>query len=107
MPTPKEAVSLTEIMIAAEMLERAYEVSYGAANRRDQIKTFMTSIFNAAGDLAHLSGADALVMVYDLVTVMQSIDDAFGDAIDAEEAAEPDYSRPYSTLYVQGGSVVG
>jgi hypothetical protein len=89
MPTPKEAVALTEIMIAAEMLERAYEVSGGAENRRDQLKTFMTSIFNAAGDLAHLSGADALVMVYDLDTVMQSFDDAFIDAVDAEEASEP------------------
>ena len=107
MPTSKEAVALTEIMLAAEKLERAYEVSGGAENRRDQIKAFMTSIFNAAGDLAHLSGADALVMLYDQPTVMQSIDDAFMDAIDAEEAAEPDYSRPYSTLYVQGGSVVG
>lgn len=89
MPTDREITALNELQLAVEVLAKAYEASGGAENRRDQLKAYMTSVYNAVCDLGELSGADAMVMQYDHPTVMQSFDDAFMDAVEAEEASEP------------------
>lgn len=109
MATTREITALNELQLAVEVLAKAYEASGGAENRRDQIKTFMTSVYNAVCDLGLLAGADAMVMQYDHPTVMQSIDDAFLDAVEAEEAAEPRINpvREWGTVYATGGSIVG
>lgn len=110
MPTPKEASAIAAIFTAANKLSNDYARSGGAENRRDQIKAFLASVVNAAADLADAYDHDLIDVSYmrpDVDLVCQSVDVAFMDAVEDEEAAEPDYSRPYSTLYVQGGSVVG
>lgn len=107
MATPKEITALNELQLAVEVLTKAYEVSGGAENRRDQLKAYMTSVYNAVCDLGLLSGADAMVMQYDYETVMQSFDCAFGDAVEAEEKAEPriNYPRTHGTYSTMNGSV--
>lgn len=107
MPTAREITALNELQLAVEVLTKAYEVSGGAENRRDQLKNYMTSVYNAVCDLGELSGADAMVMQYDHPTVMQSFDDAFLDAVEAEEASEPriNPAREWGTYSTMNGSV--
>lgn len=105
--TPKEAEILRSIMSAGCALTIAYKTPGGAENRRDQLAAFIDVTMQAVADLSSEAGADPLVAIYSLDSVLQDLADSFVDAIDAEEAGQPDYSRPYSTLYVQNGSVVG
>jgi hypothetical protein len=106
MPTNKEAASIAAIFVAANKLSSDYAKSGGAENRRDQLIAFIDVTMQAVADLSSEAGADPLVAIYSLDSVLQDLADAFVDAIDAEEAAEPaiDY-RQYSTLRVVGGSV--
>lgn len=107
MPTTREITALNELQLAVEVLTKAYEVSGGAENRRDQLKAYMTSVYNAVADLGDLSGADGLIIQHDYETVMQSFDCAFCDAVEAEEKAEPriNYRRTHGTYSTMNGSV--
>jgi hypothetical protein len=107
MPTPKEIEVLENLSRSLSHLKGQYLIAGGAENRRDQLTVFINASMKAIAQLADEAGADPLVAIYSLDSVLQDLADSFVDAIDAEEAGQPDYSRPYSTLYVQGGSVVG
>ena len=106
-PNKHEAAAIADIFTAANKLSNAYAVSGGAENRRDQLIAFTDVVMQNVAVLAGQSGADQDTAIYGLDSMIESIVTAFVDVIEAEEASEPDMSRPYSTLYVQGGSVVG
>jgi len=105
--TLRETLSLAELERALSVLTTAYKTPGGAANRCAQIKNFMSATFEAVADLAAQDGADAAYVAYDLPTVLQSIDCAFQDVVEAEDAGErkADLVRQYGTYSTLGGSV--
>lgn len=109
MPTPKEIEVLESLSRSLAHLKGQYLIVGGAENRRDQIKAFVSSTMNAVAELAGEAGADPLTAIYSLDSVLQDLADAFVDAIDAEEAADPriDPVREWGTVYATGGSIVG
>lgn len=96
----KEQLALAEIERAIHALSEAYKTIGGAENKRDRLKAFVSAIFPAMADLGDLSGADPAYIAYSKDTVLQDIDVAFADAIDAEEELEPriDPVREYGTI---------
>ncbi len=66
-------------------------------SNREALKTMMFEMMNGLASLTHTVGGDSNY-VPDADYLSNDIDDAFSDAIDAEDAAQPDYSAPYSTL---------
>lgn len=107
MATPYEHIGLNKIERALNELRAAYSEGCTAGMRRDQIKAFFTGIYAGIEDLGREADADIDALVWDLDTVRQSVDSAFVDAIDAEEAAEPriDPVRQFGTYNTLGGRV--
>lgn len=103
----KEQLALAEIERAQIALSEAYKTIGGAENKRDRLKAFVRSIFPAMADLGDLAGADPAYVEYHLDTVLQDIDDAFCDVVEAEDAAEPrvDPVREWGTFNVMNGRV--
>ncbi len=63
----------------------------------EALKSMMFGLMNGLAGLTHIVGADSKY-IPDADYLSDDIDDAFSDAIDAEDAAQPDFSAPYSTL---------
>ena len=105
----KEQLALAEIERAQIALSEAYKTIGGAENKRDRLKAFVRSIFPAMADLGDLAGADPAYVAYSMDSVLQDIDVAFDDAVEAEEANEPriDPVKEWGTLRAVGGRVYG
>lgn len=103
----KEQLALAEIERAQIALSEAYKTIGGADNKRDRLKAFVRSIFPAMADLGDLAGADPAYVAYSMDSVLQDIDTAFDEAVEAEDAAEPriDPVREWSTYNVMNGRV--
>ncbi len=109
MATPFETIGIGQLESAVNGIAAAYSSPACAELRRDQFKAFVTQVYAGLETLGREAGADIDALVWDLDTVRQSIDDAFVDAIDAEEAGEPkiNHRDQYCTFHVYRGSVVG
>lgn len=105
----KEQLALAEIERAQIALSEAFKTIGGAENKRDRLKAFVSAIFPAMSDLGDLAGADPAYVAYSMDSVLQDIDVAFDDAVEAEDAAEPriDPVREWGTLRTVGGRVYG
>ena len=105
----KEQLALAEIERAQIALSEAYKTIGGAENKRDRLKAFVSAIFPAMADLGDLADADPAYVAYSMDSVLQDIDVAFDDAVEAEDAAEPriDPVREWGTLRTVGGRVYG
>jgi len=105
----KEQLALAEIERAQIALSEAYKTIGGAENKRDRLKAFVSAIFPAMADLGDLAGADPAYVAYSMDSVLQDIDVAFDDAVEAEEANEPriDPVNEWGTLRAVGGRVYG
>lgn len=103
----KEQLALAEIERAQIALSEAYKTIGGAENKRDRLKAFVRAIFPAMADLGDLAGADPAYVAYSMDSVLQDIDDAFCDVVDAEDASEPriDPVREWGTFNVMNGRV--
>lgn len=103
----KEQLALAEIERAQIALSEAYKTIGGAENKRDRLKAFVAAIFPAMADLGDLAGADPAYVAYSMDSVLQDIDVAFDDAVEAEEANEPriDPVREWGTYNVLNGRV--
>lgn len=103
----KEQLALAEIERAQIALSEAYKTIGGAENKRDRLKAFVRSIFPAMADLGDLAGADPAYVAYSMESVLQDIDVAFDDVVEADATAEPriDPVREWGTLSVMNGRV--
>ena len=102
-----ETLALNLIEDGLNTLRSQYSVAGGAENRRDQIKQFLASVFSSVERLTEAAEGDAGYVAYSLPSVVQDIDCAFLDAIEAGEARQPriDPVREWGTLHVRNGSV--
>lgn len=105
----KEQLALAEIERAQIALSEAYKTIGGAENKRDRLKAFVSAIFPAMADLGDLDGADPAYVAYSMDSVLQDIDVAFDDVVEADDAAEPriDPVHEYGTYRTVGGHVYG
>lgn len=103
----KEQLTLAEIERATHALSEAYKNVGGAENKRDRLKAFVSAIFPAIADLGDIAGADPAYIAYSKDTVLQDIDIAFADAVEAEEEAEPriDERAQFGTYHTIDGRV--
>lgn len=103
----KEQLALAEIERAQIALSEAYKTIGGAENKRDRLKAFVRAIFPAMADLGDMAGADPAYVAYSMDSVLQDIDVAFDDVVEADAIAEPriDPVREWGTLRTVGGRV--
>jgi len=109
MPSQNEAKAIATIFTAANKLSNDYAVPGGAANRRDQLSTFAKDTINAIASLtAEHDEADPAYVAREADSVVQAIEVAFMDAIEAEDDVERkiDLVRQFGTYSTLGGSVV-
>jgi hypothetical protein len=89
MPSQNEAKAIAAIFTAANKLSNDYAVPGGAANRREQLSAFVKDTINAIAALtAEHDEADPAYVAREADSVVQAIEVAFMDAIEAEEASE-------------------
>lgn len=102
-----ETTALDSIDAALSTLRTNYSEDGGVENRRDQISEFLKATFDAVEILTDLAGADALIIERSAEGVQQDIADAFLDAVEAEQEAEPriDPVREWGTYNTPNGSV--
>jgi len=84
-----ETLALNLIEDGLNTLRSQYSVAGGAENRRDQIKQFLSVVFSSVERLADAVEGDGATIEFMLPGVLQDIDCAFLDAIEAEEARIP------------------
>ncbi len=66
-------------------------------DNREALKTMMFGLMTGLSSLTHIVGGESLY-VPDAGYLSDDIDNAFSDAIEAKDAAQPNYRAPYSTL---------
>lgn len=107
MPRISETLALNLIEDGLNTLRQQYCVAGGAENRRDQIKPFLTQVFSSIERLVEAAEGDPAYAGYSLPTIMEDIDAAFLDAIEAQDARTPRMNpvQQYGTYHVRHGSV--
>jgi len=63
----------------------------------EALKTMMFGLMTGLASLTHIVGGES-IYVPDATYLSDDIDNAFSDPIEAEDAAQADYSAPYSTI---------
>lgn len=85
MPTTAQTVSLNLMASAVETLRSQYAVPVSLEQERDNLKTFMHLILTGVGSLVSEAEADPDYLT-DIECISDDINDAFHDAISADEA---------------------
>lgn len=107
MPRISETLALNLIEDGLNTLRQQYSVAGGAENRRDQIKPFLTQVFSSIERLVEAAEGDPAYAGYSLPTIMEDIDAAFIDRIEAEDSQQKrvNPAQDWGTLHVAQGRV--
>jgi len=104
-------LALDQIDAALSVLRSRYAVAGGAENRRDQISEFATATINALAALTAAYGEDTdpAYIAREAEGFCQSVEAAFMDAVEAEDASEPriNPAAQWGTYSTLGGHVNG
>lgn len=96
----RDTLAINLMQKALEDIRSSYARPGDAENRRDQIKTFMASIFEHTASLAQDEEADGDCIYREVMSVHEAIDAAFMDVIERDDNAEP-RGQAYSTLNIE------